>query len=229
MGVMKGRDHTLGVPTVAVRFPPIWTHIQPLSTYAGALLEAKGKGNAAERVAIVVNELLENAVKYGDPAGEVTFELFADAGQAIVVRVTNKAHPSRVAILERELKRNATANPKEAFARALERLQHLPEGSTMLGLSRVALEAELGIDTTANVVVATAKIDTSVVRTSVPLAKGPAKDARADGDADSQQPREAGSAVSQTRRAVGPLSSRTGQSNPSMKAAVNSDGTTKRR
>jgi hypothetical protein len=226
---MKMADQALGAPTIAVRFPPIWTHIQPLSTYASALLEVNGKGNAAERVSIVVNELLENAVKYGDPAAEVTFELFADTGQTIVVRVTNKAHPSRVGILERELKRNAAATPKEAFARALERLQHLPEGSSMLGLSRVALEAELGIDTTANVVVATAKIDTSGVRTGAPLGRSPAKDGRADAEAESQQPREPGSAISQTRRAVEPLSSRTGRSNPSMKAAVNADGSPKRR
>jgi hypothetical protein len=226
---MKAADQGLGAPTLSVRFPPVWTHIQPLSTYAGAILEVKGKGNAAERVAIVVNELLENAVKYGDPAAEVTFELFADAGQAVVVRVTNKAHPSRVTILERELKRHATTSPKEAFARALERLQHLPEGSSMLGLSRVALEAELGIDTTGNLVVATAKIDAGAVRANVGLGKSPAKDGRADGEVESQQLREANSGVSQTRRAVGPLSSRSEQSNPSMKAAITADGSPKRR
>lgn len=203
---MKPADLALATPAVAVRFPPVWTHIQPLSVYVGAMLEAKGKAEGAERVAIVVNELLENAVKYGDPASEVKFELFADAGQALVVRVTNKAHPARVAILERELKRNTTTSPHEAFARAIDRLQHLPEGSTMLGLARVSLEADLNVDTTGNIVVATAKVDISAGRTGA----------------------QAGSGASQTRRAVNPTSG-TGQSSSALKAVGNAEVGQKRR
>ncbi|HVW28740.1 MAG TPA: hypothetical protein VHC69_25415 [Polyangiaceae bacterium] len=227
---MKSSDLTASAATLAVRFPPIWTHIQPLAVYVGAVLEMKGRSDSADRVAIVANELIENAVKYGDPASEVTFELFVDAGLGIVVRVTNKAHPSRVAILERELKRNTTTNPREAFARALERLQHLPEGSTMLGLARVTLEAELSVETAANVVIATARMDTGGGRASVPFAKNaPREAARTDMEAESQrQQREPVASVSQTRRAVGPLG-RTGISSSSVRAVGDADGGPKRR
>lgn len=223
---MKSSDLTASAATLAVRFPPIWTHIQPLAVYVGAVLEMKGRSDSADRVAIVANELIENAVKYGDPASEVTFELFVDAGLGIVVRVTNKAHPSRVAILERELKRNTTTSPREAFARALERLQHLPEGSTMLGLARVTLEAELSVETAANVVIATARMDTGAVRVSVPFAKNASREAaRAEGEVESQ--RQPGTSVSQTRRAVGPLG-RTGISSSAMKAVGEADGPKRR-
>jgi hypothetical protein len=46
-----------------------------------SVLEVKGKGNAAESVAIVANELLENAVKYGDPVSEVTARPVAPSGR----------------------------------------------------------------------------------------------------------------------------------------------------
>ena len=226
--MMKSSDLTTSAATLAVRFPPVWTHIQPLAVYVAAVLEMRNRSDSADRVAIVANELIENAVKYGDPASEVTFELFVEMGQAIVVRVTNKAHPSRVAILERELKRNTTTSPREAFARALERLTHLPEGSTMLGLARVTLEAELSVETAANVVIATARMDTSAVRASAPSGKSPVRDgARIDGGEVESQ-RQLGAGVSQTRRAVGP-SGRTGISSSSMRAVVNADGGPKRR
>jgi len=220
---VKAQEPALGAPTATVQFPPVWRHIQPLSAYVAALLDAKGRSDATERVTIVVHELIENAVKYGDPASEVKFELFADAGQAVVVRVSNKAHPSRVAILEREVRRNAATNPREAFARALERLQHLPEGSTMLGLARVSLEAELAVDTTTNGVVATAKIDTNSARTSAPFVKGGARDAiRAEPESAAGRPRERGPSVSQTRR-VDMSFGRSSESNPAMNAVGKAD------
>jgi hypothetical protein len=150
----------------------MWNHIAQVAGYINMLLEVKGRADGADRVGIVVHELLENAVKYGDPASEVKIEVFADAGNAMTIQVTNKAHPSRINILERELRRNRAATPHEAFARALERLQHLPEGSTMLGLARVALEATLDVQTTDGIVICSARIDTGISRSTHNASKG---------------------------------------------------------
>jgi hypothetical protein len=162
MGVKAEAE--LEIPTLSVRFPPVWNHVAQVAAYVHSLLEVKGRAGGADRVGIVVHELLENAVKYADPASEIKLEVFADSANSVGVQVTNKAHPSRVGILERELRRNRSNTPHEAFARALERLQHLPEGSTMLGLARVALEAQLDVQTTGGFVVCTARLDTGLTR-----------------------------------------------------------------
>jgi hypothetical protein len=220
---VKGGDAGPDVPALGVRFPPIWSHIAPLATYIGALLEVQKRADAAERVAIVAHELLENAVKYGDPASEVKLDVFTAPGQSVVIRVTNRAHPSRVAILERELHRNRATTPQEAFTRAFERLQHLPEGSTMLGLARVALEANLRIETTSGLVVATATIDGSGTRsTSHNPNKGVGQAGRNEAGPESRAFQRPGSNISQTRRVDGakPDSS---QSSPAMGAVGNTD------
>lgn len=165
MGV-KAANSANDQPALSVRFPPVWGHIVPLTQYVTALLEAKGRSDGSERVSLVVHELLENAVKYGDPANEVKLEVSADAGQPITIRVTNRAHPSRLTVLERELRRTRGLAPQEAFTKALERLTQLPEGSTMLGLARVALESEFDVQSVDGVVVVTARIDTSLARTA---------------------------------------------------------------
>ena len=196
-------------PALSVRFPPIWGHIVPLTQYVTALLEAKGRSDGSDRVSLVVHELLENAVKYGDPANEVKLEVSAEPGQPITIRVTNRAHPSRVTVLERELRRTRGLAPQEAFTKALERLTQLPEGSTMLGLARVALESELDVQALDGAVVVTARIDTSLARTAH-AGKKPVGSARAESapmsSPDGRARELAPSNASQTRRVDRPPS-----------------------
>jgi len=142
------------------RFPPHWNHIEPLRQYVDVCVRARTRNGAAERAGIVVQELLENAVKYGDPASEIEMEVhMSDTGQGIDVRVANKAHPSRVAILEREFTRTKNDTAPAAFARALQRLQRLPEGTTMLGLARIAMDAALQMEVDGDRVVITARVE----------------------------------------------------------------------
>jgi hypothetical protein len=223
-------------PTFAVRFPPVWNHVAQVASYLNTLLEVKGRADGADRVGIVVHELLENAVKYGDPASEVKVEVFAEAGNAISIQVTNKAHRSRIGILERELRRNRSKTPQEAFARALERLQHLPEGSTMLGLARVALEATLDVRMTDDLVVCTARIDTGLSRSTHNINKnsGAAAEGPESAPVESRKnlvlgpptadPRdvEASTSTSLTRRIDG-LPMRSGDSSQSVPAVAGSD------
>jgi hypothetical protein len=92
---------------------------------------------------------------------EVDFEVhLGDLGQTIEIRVTNKAHPSRAAILEREFQRTR-GDSKVAFARALQRSNRLPEGTTLLGLARIAMESAVGIEVRGDRVVITARIESS--------------------------------------------------------------------
>lgn len=134
-------------PMLLVRFPPNWLFIEPLRLSVDQF--AKLAPAPVERAGIVVQELLENAIKYGDPSEDVELRVELDVGQAsrwLEVRVINHAHRSRLAILEKEFERLAGGTATEAFAKALERVKRLPQGTSMLGLSRIAVEASLKLE-----------------------------------------------------------------------------------
>jgi signal transduction histidine kinase len=148
--------------TLVVRFAPQWERIEPLRHYAVTV--AGGHGDRiADRVGIVLQELLENAVKYGDAVGTVEVQLSISSVRKMAeVKVINRAQPSRIALLKKEYEgiqvgQRDTAN--QAFARALQRLQRLPQGTTMLGLARIAMEASLTLEIAADQVTMVARIE----------------------------------------------------------------------
>jgi hypothetical protein len=141
-----------------VKFPPKWAHIEPLRQYIDLAARGRGYNGTADKLNIVAQELLENAVKYGDPGSEVELELRIDAAKGIEIRVTNKAHRSRVALLEKEFQRIQAEPAREAFTKALQRLQRLPDGATMLGLARIAMEASVNLRVSGDQVIITAQM-----------------------------------------------------------------------
>jgi hypothetical protein len=148
--------------TLLVRFAPQWEKIEPLRQYAVAA--AGGTGDKlADRVGIVLQELLENAVKYGDAVGTVEVHMtLSSLRKYAELRVVNRAQPSRIALLKKEYEgiqggQRDAAN--QAFARALQRLARLPQGSTMLGLARIATEAALTLEVTGDQVAMIARIE----------------------------------------------------------------------
>jgi hypothetical protein len=122
----------------------------------------------ADKAGIVVQELLENAVKYGIPTSDIEFEvLVANDQSSFDVCVRNSALSSRLAVLQREFQRVAGDSmgvdrltvARDSFNRALQRLQRLPQGTSMLGLSRVAMEAMLQLEIVEDRVTLTARVD----------------------------------------------------------------------
>ena len=145
---------------VVVRFSPAWEKIEPLRQYAVAMAGGAGE-KVASRVGIVLQELLENAVKYGDAVGLVEVDvLISSLRKQAEIRVANRAQASRIALLRKEYDgiRGGGETANAAFARALQRLQRLPQGTTMLGLSRIAMESELTLETHGDQVIMVAKI-----------------------------------------------------------------------
>lgn len=142
------------------RFPPSWEQIEPLRQCADVSIRARADDATADKAGIVVQELLENAVKYGNPTSDIEFELsIAKDGAGFDVCVRNKALPSRLTVLQREYQRVVGDTAHDSFSRALRRLQKLPQGTSMLGLSRVAMEAPLKLEVDADRVTFTAHID----------------------------------------------------------------------
>ncbi|HVU00773.1 MAG TPA: hypothetical protein VHE30_03445 [Polyangiaceae bacterium] len=131
-------------PTFAIRIAPSWDQLEPLRRYLAFWLGTRVPDDGVQRVGLVLQELLENAVKYGDPTSDVELSLTVSrSGNVVDLRVSNHAHPSRIAVLERELQRMRDLDPEEAFLRAMERIPKLPKGTSMLGLARIAVEATL--------------------------------------------------------------------------------------
>ena len=129
-----------------VHFRPVWAQISPLRQYVQTWVGAQAP-KLFERTEIVLQELLENAVKFGDRSSNVRMELRIDRGHhGIELKVSNKAHPKRMALLKQELDSIKTADGgKDAFSRALERAKSLPPGISRLGLARIVTEAQVDL------------------------------------------------------------------------------------
>ncbi|HEX2678474.1 MAG TPA: ATP-binding protein [Polyangiales bacterium] len=133
---------------LSVRIPPRWEQIEPLRRYVDECMKGAGE-SVAGRASMVLQELLENAVKYGDLTAQITVELDIQGSGKLEIRVRNRAQPARIAVLEKEFHRAVVgggADAQQAFARALDRLRRLPQGASMLGLPRIAMEAQLRLE-----------------------------------------------------------------------------------
>jgi hypothetical protein len=62
------------------------------------------------------------------------------------VRVTNRAQEARIRVLEREFSRSQQGSAADAFAQAVQRLRHQPQGTAMLGLARIVSAGTLTLD-----------------------------------------------------------------------------------
>lgn len=136
------------LPTVllSVQFRPVWAQISPLRQYVQTWVGTQAP-KLTERTEMVLQELLENAVKYADPSANVKLELRIDRGQhGVELKVSNKAHAKRTALLKQEFaSMSTTESARDSFSRALERAKSLPPGISMLGLARIVTEADVGL------------------------------------------------------------------------------------
>jgi len=151
------RDSQAGL-ALTVQFLPSWAEIDPLRAYVESCARNQTV-SLSERTGMVAQELLENAVKYGDPGTPIEFRLTMSPGRkTIEVVVSNRAHPSRVTLMQKEFERIGTGSSKEAFSSALQRLAKLPSGTSMLGLARIAMEASIRLKVERDVVTVEASI-----------------------------------------------------------------------
>src|SRR5687768_13328178 len=123
---------------IAVSFPPEWEYVELIRGFAADYVARRLGASSAESMRVLVQELLENAVKYSLPATVARFELGLDPQTRTVEASTvNSAVVSRVQLLRRLVAEQEAHSPEEALARALARVPTLPEGKAMLGLVRL--------------------------------------------------------------------------------------------
>jgi hypothetical protein len=132
---------------------PVEQEWRTIELLRGSTLEkvaaAYGDREGAQRLAMVVSELLENAVKFGrwssrdSLAGLATLRVVAE-GRTVTVTVTNPVDPDRPGVEEllERLRGIDESSPEEAYLSRLRTLLAEPDlGAGGLGLVRMAYEA----------------------------------------------------------------------------------------
>lgn len=131
--------------------PPEWSRIDPTRDAVGLLVMAMfGDDDLRDALAMVSEELLENAIKYCAPDSAVSIAI-RNEGDRVTIAVTNvvdgdSAHldllSERVAWLSR------FASPAEAYAAAISRVYEQgerPPGEPGLGIVRIAYEGRCDV------------------------------------------------------------------------------------
>lgn len=128
-----------------MRFRPAWTYIDGIRDFGEFFCRTTfAESDVADRACVVIQETLENAIKYSsnDPDAELELVISA-AGQRIEFSVTSKPDHLHLQSLKDELDRLKTMDPEQAFVAALERAQREPEASARLGLARMRYEGNV--------------------------------------------------------------------------------------
>jgi hypothetical protein len=143
---------------VQLRFKPLWLYVDAVREFCGffarTTFDDEGLG---QRVGLIVHELIENAVRYGDEQElEVRLER---AKHEVIISVVNTTSDERATKLRRIFDDLAALPPATAYARALEHASSLPTTESGLGLPRIRYEGnvELALETSPGKVCITAR------------------------------------------------------------------------
>lgn len=134
-------DHRI----VHLRFKPLWLYVDAVREFCGFFARATFENDAlGERVSIIVHELVENAIRYGD---DKDLELRIERGrEEISVRVANTTSDEATRKLQELFAELGNRPPAEAYIEALKRAATLPEAQSGLGLARVRHEGKVDLD-----------------------------------------------------------------------------------
>jgi hypothetical protein len=133
--------------------PRAWSAIE--TAWEPSLAALRGGGldeDDAFALAMVARELLENAVKYGDPASAAPMRLTVDVGaDEIVIEVTNPVAPDDAQLQRFDRAVQWIRGFQDPFEAYVERLKLVSAesyrgGQSGLGLTRIAYEARCLVD-----------------------------------------------------------------------------------
>ena len=138
---------TLGSTPTSTLIQVTWDQSPDLEYFLSFInAYARGRFSAAlaERVTLASTELLDNAVRYGSLARDLTYRLELEERQ-VSVCVHNTTVRTRIDMLTAQLRRLETT-PETVYASELERSTLMGGRRSMLGLARIRHEAEMQID-----------------------------------------------------------------------------------
>jgi hypothetical protein len=132
---------------VMLQFKPLWDYIDEVRDFcSGFVRRSFGDDEVGQGVGMIVHELVENAIRYGDEK-ELMLRI-ERSDDSIVVCVANTTTNEGGLRLRQVMQELEDLSPSEAFARALRRSTSLPAKESGLGLPRILHEgkAELQVD-----------------------------------------------------------------------------------
>jgi hypothetical protein len=130
-------------PLIFLRFRPAWAYIDGVREFCRFFCEATYRQqDLAERARVVLQETLENAVKYSTPGqlSELELEVHADKDH-FRISITSRPDPAHLQTLKDELSHLARLDPEAAYVAAFFRAANEPAAPARLGLARMRFEA----------------------------------------------------------------------------------------
>jgi anti-sigma regulatory factor (Ser/Thr protein kinase) len=135
-------------PAVFMRFRPAWSYIDGIREFGRFFCQTTfGTPELAERACVVIQEALENAVKYssqGKEGGELELMIQSD-GTNLEISVSSLPDAAHLAQLREELSDLHTLAPEQAYLAAFLRAANEQEKSSRLGLARIRYEGGLEV------------------------------------------------------------------------------------
>jgi hypothetical protein len=136
---------------VSVRLDTVWAYVGVFRNFLRGYLQHRLDERSAERLAMISQELLENAMKYGTSGVDIEFDLLVSpmrrstVQRTFQVRVSNDAIDTRIALLKKEMARIQQLPPEGAFLQSMQLSSRRVPGITMLGLSRIRFEGKVDL------------------------------------------------------------------------------------
>jgi hypothetical protein len=137
-------------PLLFMRFRPAWAYIDGVREFCRFFCQTTyPQHDLGERARVVLQETLENAVKYSTPGQLSELELEVHANRdSFEIAITSRPDPRHLQNLKAELEYLTQLDPEAAYVAAFLRAASQPEASARLGLARMRYEArfELHLD-----------------------------------------------------------------------------------
>lgn len=138
--------------TIAMRFRPTWGYIDGIRQFCGQFCAtAVADGVFVDRVQLVVQELLENAVKYSTAksVADVEFELsIAEGSPDFTIAVMNHGTAEMVGILQEEIAVMTSMEPQQAYTYAMRRAVRGGHRMNRLGIARMRCDGQVELSAT---------------------------------------------------------------------------------
>lgn len=129
-------------PLVFMRFRPAWAYIDGIREFGRFFCETTfGTPELAERARVIIQETLENAVKYSSQSAEAELELLIKSdGNIIEFQVSSLPDAAHAQALKSELSGIHAQDPEAAYLAAFQRASDEPWASARLGIARMRYE-----------------------------------------------------------------------------------------
>ena len=134
-------------PLVYVRFRPVWAYIEGLREFGRFFCHLTfGESEVAERARVVIQEALENAVKYSEHDSDSDVELaISNLGNRLEISVTSRPDAVHIDRLRAEIAWINGNSAEHAYLSAFRRTADSPEAAARLGLARIRYEGKAAI------------------------------------------------------------------------------------